>query len=295
MPRLFRKARANRGGTATGYSGRRAQASVSLGGAKLLQSGSPSHPRQRRQAILPSFASRASSLLSRLAPWRASSDRSDYKGTWNRLSASEDDAKLGVAGLTDEAALAASAATTVELLRSSVGIRPEDTVLEIGAGVGRVGAALAPLCRKWIGADVSRHMVAHIRRRLADLPNVEAVEISGYDLAAIPSGSVDLVYSTVVFMHLEEWDRYNYVLESFRVLRPGGRLLVDNVNLLSDEGWAIFEAHRRLKPERRTPSISKTSTPQELETYLRRAGFERIEQRDVLAWIVTYGVKPASA
>lgn len=165
-------------------------------------------------------------------------------------------------------------------------------MLEIGAGVGRVGASLAPLCRRWIGADVSRHMVAHMRRRLAHLDNVEAVEINGYDLAAVPSSSVDVVYCTVVFMHLEEWDRFNYIVEGFRVLRPGGRMLVDNINLCSDDGFAFFEVHRAFPPGRRKPSISKTSTPQEHEVYFRRAGFVDIRQVLPGPWVVTYGVKP---
>ena len=95
-------------------------------------------------------------------------------------------------------------------------------------------------------------------------------------------------------MHLEEWDRYNYVLESFRVLKPGGRLMVDNVNLLSNEGWAFFETHRAFKPHRRTPSLSKTSTPQELDAYLSRAGFDQVAHRYEASWVMTHGIKPAA-
>jgi ubiquinone/menaquinone biosynthesis C-methylase UbiE len=57
------------------------------------------------------------------------------------------------------------------------------------------------------------------------------VEISGYNLSGVADASVDVVYCTVVFMHLESWDRYNYILEAFRALRPGGRIYVDNSNL----------------------------------------------------------------
>ena len=218
--------------------------------------------------------------------------RNDYKGTWNKLGFFEHDAKIGVAGLVDEAAIAATADETIERLRTTVGIERSDVILEIGAGVGRVGAALAPICQRWIGADVSRHMVAHMRRRLAHLGNVEAIEISGHDLAPVPSASVDVVYCTVVFMHLEEWDRFNYVAEGFRVLKPGGRMVVDNVNLCSDEGWAFFEHHRAFDPGRRKPSISKTSTPQEQEAYFRRAGFADVRQIEPGPWVVTHGVKP---
>jgi SAM-dependent methyltransferase len=118
---------------------------------------------------------------------------------------------------------------------------------------------------------------------------------SGYDLAGIESETVDVVYCTVVFIHLEEWDRYNYIVEAFRVLRPGGGLLVDNVNLVSDAGWKFFEEHRKLPPTERPGQISKTSTPQEIETYFQRAGFEAIKQKFSDLWVFTFGVKPARA
>jgi ubiquinone/menaquinone biosynthesis C-methylase UbiE len=218
--------------------------------------------------------------------------RNQYKEVWNSVSKLEDDAKLAVSGYTDENIYRQTAEGTVALLRQCVDIRKEDLVLEIGAGVGRVGAALAPLCREWIGTDVSENMVRHIRRRLAEHPNVRALATNGFDLAGILSESVDVAYCTVVFMHLEEWERYGYIAEGFRVLKPGGRMLVDNVNLTSDPGWKFFEEHCSVPVNERPAQISKTSTPQELETYFRRAGFCDIRQEQLDLWIVTYGRKP---
>jgi ubiquinone/menaquinone biosynthesis C-methylase UbiE len=75
---------------------------------------------------------------------------------------------------------------------------------------------------------------------------VELVEISGYDLSGVADASVDVVYCTVMFMHLESWDRYNYISEAFRALRAGGRIYVDNINLCSDGGWKVFENSPRI-------------------------------------------------
>lgn len=219
--------------------------------------------------------------------------RAAYKTVWNAQAKSEDAAKVAVAGYTSEADLARTAGHTLDLLRRTVGVKPTDVILEIGAGVGRVGRVLAPVCREWVGCDVSENMVGHMRRRLADLSNVRAVPVSGYDLAPIPDGSIDVVYSTVVFMHLDEWERYRYVCEARRVLRPGGRLYVDNFNLLSDEGWAVFEGVLHLPPLNRPPHASKASTPQELTTYLRRAGFAGVRELQEGMWAIAHGVKPA--
>jgi hypothetical protein len=93
-------------------------------------------------------------------------------------------------------------------------------------------------------------------------------------------------------MHLEEWDRYNYVLEARRVLRPGGRVYIDNFSLCADEGWQVFETHRTAFPPMQRPAqISKSSTPQELETYLRRAGFEDVQGRTDASIVRYWGLK----
>ena len=202
--------------------------------------------------------------------------RSEYKKVWSALSTTEDQAKLHVIGVTEEAALQSTGEETLRFLQDSVGIRPDDVVLEIGCGIGRVGKVVAPLCRKWIGCDVASNMLALAAKRLMDLSNV----------------SVDVVYCTVVFMHLESWDRYNYILEAFRALRPGGRIYVDNVNLCSDGGWKVFETHRAFSPINRPPHMTQNSTPEEIETYLKRAGFAEVRVRTDDEWIRARGIKP---
>lgn len=217
--------------------------------------------------------------------------RSDYKKVWSALSTTEDQAKLHVIGVTEEAALQATGEETLRFLQDSVGIRKQDVVLEIGCGVGRVGKVVAPLCQKWIGCDVAANMLSLTAKRLQDFSNVELVEISGYNLGGVPDASTDVVYCTVVFMHLESWDRYNYISEAFRVLRRGGRIYVDNINLCTDGGWKVFENHRSFSPANRPPHMTQNSTPQEIETYLERAGFSHVQIRTDDDWIRASGIK----
>ena len=218
--------------------------------------------------------------------------RSEYKKVWSALSTTEDQAKLHVIGVTEEDALRSTDEQTLKFLQESVGIRKDDVILEIGCGIGRVGKLVAPLCRKWIGCDVASNMLSLASERLKDLSNVELKEISGYGLDGVADTSVDVVYCTVVFMHLESWDRYNYVLEGFRVLRPGGRTYIDNISLCSDGGWKVFETHRAFSPANRPPHMTQNSTPEEIETYLTRAGFADIRIRTDDDWVRASGIKP---
>jgi SAM-dependent methyltransferase len=217
--------------------------------------------------------------------------RDEYKAVWTKLSETESSAKLHIGGFEEESRFENTGIITKENLLSTIGVQATDVVVEIGCGLGRVGKQLAPICRKWIGCDVSPHMLALAASRLAGFGNVELHEITGFDLHPLADESADVVYSTVVFMHLEEWDRFSYVLEAHRVLRPGGRIFVDNVNLCSDEGWEVFEIHRRLPPDQRPPHITKHSTVSELKTYLERARFRDVHTRETGEWVQVWGVK----
>jgi SAM-dependent methyltransferase len=220
--------------------------------------------------------------------------RGDYKSVWSALSGSKEEAYMFVSGYTDEEKFLADAEDTLDILRETIGLGAGDTFLEIGCGVGRVGRVLSPFVREWIGCDVSANMLRLAQRRLLGLANIRLQEISGYDLAPIPDNSVDAVYTTVVFMHLEEWDRYGYVLEALRVLKPGGRFYCDNVDLASKEGWKVFEQSRtQFPPSARPAQISKCSTQPELETFLQRAGFADVRVAGRLDfWAYAWGVKP---
>jgi SAM-dependent methyltransferase len=230
---------------------------------------------------------RSRAAVRRLRPLR----RDQYKSTWSALGGTHRSAVEHVIGNVGEEEIARSARETREGLEATVALLPTDSVLEIGCGIGRVGAELAPRVGEWIGCDVSPTMLQHAGMRLAALPNVRLLEISGFDLAPVATASIDVVYCTVVFMHLDEWDRYGYVCEAFRVLKPGGRVYVDNFNLLSDEGWAVFEAHAAIPPARRPTHISKASTPQELERYLTKAGFCAVGVEETGLFVRAYGTR----
>lgn len=216
----------------------------------------------------------------------------DYKQNWNQLASTRESALIHVAGYTDEAKLAESAEMTLTWLRTTIGIRPADSFLEIGCGVGRVGKVLAPQVAHWTGCDVSEAMLKHAEQRLAGLQNVSFVSISGYDLRPVPDASVDAVYCTVVFMHLQEWDRYAYVKEAFRVLKPGGRFFCDNANIESEDGWQMFLASASFPPDQRPQHLSRCSSVPEIRTYLQRAGFADVQTNTSGVWVVGWGRKP---
>jgi ubiquinone/menaquinone biosynthesis C-methylase UbiE len=218
--------------------------------------------------------------------------RTAYAQVWDEISQTEDAARVAVSGTADGGEWARSGEATAGDVRAMAGVGADDDVLEIGCGAGRVGRFIAPACRHWTGGDVSPNMLHFATQALADLPNVSLVPLNGYDLTGIADRSLDVVYCTGVFMHLDEWERFRYVLDARRVLRPGGRLYVDNFNLLEPEGWALFMEHFRQDPSKRPANVSRHSTPQELERYLAQAGYQDVRVRTGGLWVTVVGQAP---
>ncbi len=219
------------------------------------------------------------------ARWQRSTstlgERSAYKKVWDSQAEDFDVASLAVAGHTDEATMDLTARGFIDILRGAVGIDPNDVILEIGCGIGRVGKPLSRECLHWFGADISGGMLRHAAVRLRGLPNASLVELSTVGLQEFPADAFDLVYCTIVFMHLFEWDRYRYVEEAFRVLRPGGCCYFDNYPLDSAHGWNVFTEGARYPLDRRPAHISMASTREELGIYLAKAGFESVRVHDL--------------
>jgi 16S rRNA (adenine1518-N6/adenine1519-N6)-dimethyltransferase len=68
---------------------------------------------------------------------------------------------------------------------------PDDEVLEVGAGVGTLTVALAPLCRRVVAVELDGRLIPALRESLAGIENVEVVrtDILRYNVrSAFPNG-----------------------------------------------------------------------------------------------------------
>ncbi|MDO6412765.1 class I SAM-dependent methyltransferase [Sphingomonas sp. BIUV-7] len=95
-------------------------------------------------------------------------------------------------------------------------VRPEDCVLDLGAGYGDfINAVVA---RERIAVDAWPGMADHLA------PGVTPVVTPATDLSAIPPGSVDFALASNLFEHLSRDDARTTLAELRRVLRSGGTL-----------------------------------------------------------------------
>jgi ubiquinone/menaquinone biosynthesis C-methylase UbiE len=113
-----------------------------------------------------------------------------------------------------------------ELVRMSK-VRAGDHAVDIGCGPGKLvralGAQTGPQGSA-AGIDPSAAAVDYNRRR-DNNPNHRYIQAPAQDLP-LPDASVDVVTCTFVMHHIPEEHREAAFAEMWRVLRPGGRLLL---------------------------------------------------------------------
>jgi SAM-dependent methyltransferase len=171
-----------------------------------------------------------------------------------------------------------------------------DRVIEIGSGGGRFTGALLDFSGSVIATDTAKSMIEILRERYADRPNLEPLLLDGTGLGAIADASVDAVFSYGVFVHLQHWDFYNYIAESARVLKPGGKAVIQHANTLSELGWKRFLHDVPVSLNRHKLGGTFTvMTPELMREFVERAGLvldacrTDIATRDAVSFIT----KPA--
>lgn len=97
------------------------------------------------------------------------------------------------------------------------------TLLDAGGGTGRVAEALRPHVGSVIVADVSRGMLAQARQK--DL----AAASSETERLPFPADAFDRVLMVDALHHVA--DQAATVRELFRVLKPGGRLVIEEPDI----------------------------------------------------------------
>jgi SAM-dependent methyltransferase len=124
---------------------------------------------------------------------------------------------------------------------------PDQRVLEIGCGIGRMQAALAPLVAEIHGVDISPKMIEVARRRCTGMPNVRFSVCSGRDLEGFPDESLDLVLAVDSFPYIHQAGPplvEAYFEEAARVLVPGGEFLILHFSYRDDTAADRAEVRR---------------------------------------------------
>lgn len=212
---------------------------------------------------------------SRLLKWLAAPVSSSYGRWWDLEGLSSGGARrsMGAGDLTDAEFDESGRVQAAEL---SEFVAADGRVLDLGCGMGRVLKHIAPYCREAVGLDVSNRMLSLARKHVAGIGNVSLTRGNGAELLMFEDNSFDFCYAIQMFHQIEREDTIRYLVEIERVLKPGGSLYLDFLDLESEQNAKEFKEYA-LESQVRRISRRRFFTEQELRAFARLARLDDCE------------------
>jgi demethylmenaquinone methyltransferase/2-methoxy-6-polyprenyl-1,4-benzoquinol methylase/phosphoethanolamine N-methyltransferase len=154
-------------------------------------------------------------------------------------------------------------------------IQPGDDVLDVGCGTGGVTlpAKIQAQAGKVYGIDPAPEMVAFARKKAARKGLDIDFRVGVIEALPFPDASMDVVTSSMMMHHLPDDLKVRGLAEVFRVLKPGGRLLI--ADFMRPSGSLLDHLFRFHKSHRRP-----IAGVEDLQTLLKEAGFGQVTQLD---------------
>jgi arsenite methyltransferase len=206
------------------------------------------------------------------------SESSDYSRRWEREAAEDHVRSAIAAGQTKRLDYETITGKIAPIWQRFPQGRHFDTVLEIGAGYGRIplylarerGVTWSTYCAVDISATMLERFVEY-RERFAPAPESRLYPIcTSADTLPLEDESVDLAITSAVFLHMGKSFVRDAVAEIARTLKPGGDFVFD-VSFPNSFNPPSFPP--RLKPQRfRPPHFLKYWTRGEVEALLLESG-----------------------
>lgn len=145
---------------------------------------------------------------------------------------------------------------------------PVCRVLDMGCGTGKQltadRAALPGL--ELVGLDLFHGMLSQARRRCAQVAWIQG------DSTSPPFSDASFDYITNQFSYHHIHDKIHLIFETFRLLKPGGRFAVTNLDPWSMEGWIVY----RYFPAARACDLADFLPENQLVCAMQEAGFRDI-------------------
>ncbi len=150
-----------------------------------------------------------------------------------------------------------------------------DRVVELACGRGRHVEQYANKAKTIVLVDILEKNIEYCKRRFSNRDNIIYYKNNGYDLSKLNTGEYSALFTYDAMVHFEMFDVYQYLLETYRILRSGGKALFHHSNFAKMYDQTFNNAHNK---------GGRNFMSKELFAYLAyKAGFDIVEQK-VIDW-----------
>jgi len=159
---------------------------------------------------------------------------------------------------------------------------PTASCLEVACGTGHTTRVLSAHFDSLTACDLTPEMMSH-NRGSTDRDNVTYRQANAFELP-FPDNSFDVLVSTR-FFHLFAWhDQQRLFAEFHRVLKPGGKLIVDFDNIVARWLYVIPHVLYNLLRYQRLAPFSIYNFPGKTRDSITAAGFDQTVMNGVGGW-----------
>lgn len=141
-------------------------------------------------------------------------------------------------------------------------------ILDVGAGTGRISIPLSDLGGEVFALDSSEEMLKVLKRKK---PHITTI-LGDAEHMPFKNNMFDIVLATFMIVHLKDPTRF--FDEAYRVLKPGGQLVVTNINqkeapaVKTKEGKIKIESYYH-RPEKIMSSLKNLAFSIEKELFVK--------------------------
>lgn len=166
-----------------------------------------------------------------------------------------------------------SSGDTLQLLVELAQLSGGERVLDVATGTGFCAMAFAPRVAEVVAYDLTPEMLAEAARLATErgLENVSCRQGAAEDMP-FDDGAFDIVTARVAPHHFESMERF--LSEAFRVLTPGGQLLIADTAAPDESDADLWQNEVELL---RDPSHVRDYTRAEWRDFVTAAGFQEVE------------------
>jgi ubiquinone/menaquinone biosynthesis C-methylase UbiE len=170
-----------------------------------------------------------------------------------------------------------------ETLRHAA-LKPGERFLDVGCGTGvltRLAAEMVGASGQALGIDPAPRMIAVARKNAAGNSQAE-FRIAAIERLPFESGSFDVAVASLMLHHLPPDLKLGGLREVYRVLKPGGRLIVVDLDRPANSLWWLLAWPLLMMP------MTASNLRGEIPSYLRDAKFDPVHAQGRRMQLLTF-------